>query len=70
MVKLKLKIFIAITKNLRCSCRFFVILMDNCGYYRTTVDAIENSTGYDFLSNVSASIQSAVEAQVDNGPIQ
>jgi len=42
----------------------------NWGYYRTTVDAIESSTGYDFLSNVSASIQSVIEAQVDNGPIQ
>jgi len=40
------------------------------GYYRTTVNAIETSTGYDFLSAVSTSVQSTVEAQVDNGPTQ
>jgi len=34
--------------------------------YRTSVDAIEAATGYDLLSNVSASIQSVIEAQVDN----
>lgn len=34
--------------------------------YRTSVDAIEAATGYDLLSNVSASIQQTVEAQVDN----
>ncbi|XZF12644.1 DNA/RNA non-specific endonuclease [Chitinophagaceae bacterium MMS25-I14] len=38
------------------------------GYYRTTVDAIESATGYDFLSNVPTSIQSVIEAAVDNGP--
>ena len=38
------------------------------GYYRTTVDAIEAATGYNFLSNVPASIQNALEAVVDNGP--
>lgn len=38
------------------------------GYYRTSVDAIEAATGYDFLSNVPASIQNVIEAQVDNGP--
>jgi endonuclease G len=38
------------------------------GYYRTSVDAIEAATGYDFLSNVPTSIQSVIEAQVDNGP--
>ena len=37
-------------------------------YYRTTVDAIESATGYDFLSNVSTSIQSTIESTVDNGP--
>jgi endonuclease G len=36
--------------------------------YRTTVDAIEKATGYDLLSEVSTSIQSVVEAKVDNGP--
>lgn len=40
------------------------------GYYRTTVNAIESSTGYDFLSNVSTTIQSTIESQVDNGPTQ
>ncbi|OJW82203.1 MAG: endonuclease [Bacteroidetes bacterium 46-16] len=39
-------------------------------YYRTTVNAIESATGYDFLSNVSTSIQNVIEAQVDNGPTQ
>ncbi|TGE09764.1 DNA/RNA non-specific endonuclease [Hymenobacter fodinae] len=38
------------------------------GSYRTTVDAIEQATGYDLLSAVSASVQSVVEARVDNGP--
>ena len=38
------------------------------GYYRTSVDAIENSTGYNFLSNVPISIQNSIEANVDNGP--
>ncbi|MBW4597457.1 MAG: DNA/RNA non-specific endonuclease [Brasilonema angustatum HA4187-MV1] len=34
--------------------------------YRVSVDSIENATGYDFLSNVSASTQSVIEARVDN----
>jgi endonuclease G len=34
--------------------------------YRTSVDAIESATGYDLLSNVPASVQSVIEAQVDN----
>ncbi len=37
-------------------------------YYRTTVDAIEASTGYDFLSNISTTIQSSLESTVDSGP--
>jgi endonuclease G len=37
-------------------------------YYRTTVDFIESKTGYDFLSNVSTSIQSTIESKVDSGP--
>jgi endonuclease G len=40
------------------------------GNYRTTVDAIESRTGYNFLSNVSSSIQSVIEARVDSGPTQ
>ena len=38
------------------------------GFYRTSVDAIEANTGYDFLSNVPTAIQTAIEASVDNGP--
>jgi len=38
------------------------------GYYRTSVDALETATGYDFLSAVSTTVQSTVEASVDNGP--
>jgi endonuclease G len=34
--------------------------------YRTSVDAIEAATGYDLLSAVSTTIQSTIEAQVDN----
>jgi endonuclease G len=38
------------------------------GSYRTTVDAIESATGYNLLSAISSSIQSAIESRVDNGP--
>ena len=38
------------------------------GYYRTSVDAIEAATGYNFLTNVSTTIQNTIEATVDNGP--
>ena len=38
------------------------------GYYRTSVDAIEAATGYDFLSNVPVGIQAVIEAGIDNGP--
>lgn len=41
---------------------------NNWGQYRTTVDAIEAATGYDFLSLVPPSIQNYLEATVDNGP--
>lgn len=34
--------------------------------YRTSVDQIETSTGYDFLNRVPAEIQSVIESQVDN----
>ncbi len=40
------------------------------GFYRTTTDAIEAATGYDFLSNVPAPLQKVIEAQVDKGPTQ
>lgn len=38
------------------------------GSYRTSVDAIEAATGYNILSSVSSSVQSTIEARVDNGP--
>jgi endonuclease G len=38
------------------------------GTYRTSVDAIESATGYNILSNLSTSIQSAIESTVDSGP--
>lgn len=41
----------------------------NWGAYRVSVDALESLTGFDFFSNVSTSVQSAVESKVDNGPI-
>ena len=34
--------------------------------HRTTVDDLEEKTGYDFLSNVSEQIQSVIEARKDN----
>jgi endonuclease G len=40
------------------------------GFYRTSVDAIESATGFDFLSNVPSSVQTIVEASIDNGPTQ
>jgi endonuclease G len=43
-------------------------LSSNWGSYRTTVDAIEAATGYDLLSAVPVSVQSALEAKADTGP--
>lgn len=40
------------------------------GSYRTSVDAIEDSTGLDFLSLVPATVQAAVEGVVDSGPTE
>lgn len=40
------------------------------GDYRTTVDAVEASTGLDLLSLVPATVQAALESVVDNGPVQ
>jgi endonuclease G len=40
------------------------------GGYRTTVDAIESAMGYNLFSNLSATIQSAIESKVDSGPTQ
>ena len=38
------------------------------GYYRTSVDAIETATGFDFLSNLPNALQTILESAVDNGP--
>lgn len=40
------------------------------GSYRTSVDAIEDSTGLDLLSLVPGSLQALLESPVDNGPTQ
>ncbi|MCB2410829.1 DNA/RNA non-specific endonuclease [Hymenobacter lucidus] len=40
------------------------------GSYRTSVDAIEQATGYDILSQVAPAVQATLEARVDNGPTQ
>jgi endonuclease G len=38
------------------------------GSYRVSIDALESILGYDFLNNVPETIQSVIEAVVDNGP--
>ncbi|WP_162055977.1 DNA/RNA non-specific endonuclease [Pontibacter pamirensis] len=40
------------------------------GTYRTSVDAIEQATGYDLLSALPAQVQQALESRVDTGPTQ
>ncbi|OGX80786.1 hypothetical protein BEN49_03500 [Hymenobacter coccineus] len=40
------------------------------GTYRTTVDAIEASSGLDLLSNLPLDVQAALEAKTDAGPTQ
>ena len=40
------------------------------GTYRTSVDAIEAATGYDFLTALPVSLQGSLETRVDNGPTQ
>ena len=40
------------------------------GDFRISVDSLETLTGYDFLSAVDASVQSAIEAKPDSGPTQ
>ena len=42
----------------------------NWGTYRTPLDAIEATRGYNLLSNVSSTVQSVIEARVDTGPTQ
>jgi len=39
---------------------------DDWRNYRVSVDYIEGQTGYNLLSNVSSSVQSVIEARVDN----
>jgi len=34
--------------------------------YRVSVDSVESLTGYDFFSNVPASVQSVIESVIDN----
>ncbi|MEM6831842.1 MAG: DNA/RNA non-specific endonuclease, partial [Bacteroidota bacterium] len=41
----------------------------NWGLYRTSVNQIESLTGLDLFENISNSIESILEAGVDNGPI-
>jgi endonuclease G len=62
-----------VTTSTRC----IAVIMNNdegpfnsWGIYRVRVDYIESLTGYDFFSNVSTSIQAAIESVVDNGPTQ
>ena len=43
---------------------------NNWGMYRTSVDAIEQATGYDLLSTLSEQLQQTLETKVDNGPTQ
>jgi endonuclease G, mitochondrial len=43
---------------------------NNWGTYRVSIDYIESLTGFNFFSNVSTSIQAAIESVIDNGPTQ
>ncbi|HAS46271.1 MAG TPA: DNA/RNA non-specific endonuclease [Microscillaceae bacterium] len=45
-------------------------IANDWGQYRVSVDALEQATGLDFFSLLSADIQEAIEAKVDNGPTQ
>lgn len=40
----------------------------NWGTFRTSVDAIEEATGYDLLSKLPLEVQAALESKVDAGP--
>lgn len=44
------------------------IKSNDWGIYRTSVDSIELRTGYNFLSNISTTIQNTIEANKDTGP--
>ncbi|MCE1189424.1 MAG: DNA/RNA non-specific endonuclease [Ignavibacteria bacterium] len=57
------------------STRTIAVVMDNntgpfnsWGTYRVSIDSVESLTGYDFFSNVPASVQSVIEANPDSGP--
>ncbi|MBC7552465.1 MAG: DNA/RNA non-specific endonuclease [Taibaiella sp.] len=39
-------------------------------YYRTSVDAVENATGYDFFRNVPVAIQREIELKTDDGAVR
>jgi endonuclease G len=43
-------------------------LSSSWGGYRTSVDAIEDATGYDLLSAVPTGLQKNLEAKTDTGP--
>lgn len=43
-------------------------LASTWGTYRTSVNAIEAATGLNIMSAVASSVQSTIEARVDNGP--
>ena len=45
-------------------------LSTSWGTYRTSVDAIEASTGYDLFSNMPDAIEANLESRIDNGPTQ
>lgn len=57
------------------STRVIAVLMPNnqtvnsysWGYYRVSVDELESLTGFDFMSNVSSSVQAILESAVDSG---
>jgi endonuclease G, mitochondrial len=38
------------------------------GMYRTSVDALEQATGYDFLSSLPDQVENVLESKVDTGP--
>ena len=45
-------------------------IRNNWGTYRTSVDAIEQATGYDLLSTLPEQVQKSIEYKVDTGSTQ
>ncbi|MFO0658395.1 MAG: DNA/RNA non-specific endonuclease [Polyangiaceae bacterium] len=45
------------------------IITNDWGRYRTSVDKIEEATGYDFMPDVPEAIQKVIESKVDTGPL-